>query len=251
MAQTDEIHGWVSELTQVLLDEETLDTSLARVADLAVSVIPTCDSCGVTLVADERARTRTATDEVARIIDEHQYRTGEGPCLDAIREGLAVTCDCRSAEGRWPSFGPAAVGEGLRSSYSVPLRVRDRVVGALNLYSMSGDFSDEDSRIADAFASQSAVAVANAQSYQRARHMIGSLEEALRSRDVIGQAKGIIMERERCTDDQAFDVLRKVSQQTNIKLRDVAERVVMTGSWSEAGTPWRRSSRPQRSAAQR
>ncbi len=83
----------------------------------------------------------------------------------------------------------------------------------------------------EAFASQAAVAVANADAYHQARELSGHLEEALKSRDVIGQAKGIIMERERVTADQAFDMLRKVSQARNVKLREVADLVVLTGTW--------------------
>lgn len=235
MADAEEIHDWLAELAKLLLEEETLDTALSRVADLAVSVIPCCDSCGVTLSSEGRVHTRTATDDVARTLDDHQYRTGEGPCLDAIREGRNIAVACMAEEDRWPCYRQAAVAEGLASCYSVPLAVGVRVVGALNLYSLSSPFTAQDARIADAFAAQSAVALANAQTYQQARDMIADLEQALQSRDVIGQAKGIIMERERCTADQAFDILRKVSQKTNIKLRDVADRVVLTGSWRDQG----------------
>ena len=127
-----------------------------------------------------------------------------------------------------------AAAEGVTGMYSVPLRVADRTVGAINLYSMRQTFSEEDQHLAESFAGQAAVAVANADAYHQARELAHHLEEALKSRDVIGQAKGIIMERERVTADQAFEMLRKVSQARNTKLRELAEQVVLTGAWREA-----------------
>jgi GAF domain-containing protein len=220
----------ITELSRLLLGEEALDLSLRRTAELAASVIPTCETCGVTLVDQERIETRVALDEVAERVDLSQYETGEGPCLDAIRAAEPTKIVSLQRETRWPRFTERAVDVGLESSYSVPLLVEGDVVGALNLYSLSRAFTEQDEQLAARFAEQAAVSLANARAYNRSRELVNHLREALESRDLIGQAKGIIMEREGCSADEAFAILRLVSQQQNVKLREVARRLVQAAS---------------------
>jgi GAF domain-containing protein len=220
----------IIELSRLLLSEETLETSLRRTAELAVSVIPSCQTCGVTLVESDRIETRVALDDVAERVDAHQYETGEGPCLEAIRTGKPMKIESVPCESRWPRFTKRAGEEGLESSYSVPLVVHGDAVGALNLYSLSRPFTDEDERVAGLFAEQAAVALTNAWTYEKSRQLVSHLHEALESRDLIGQAKGIIMERERCSADEAFAMLRAVSQQWNVKLREVAREFVQAAT---------------------
>lgn len=114
--------------------------------------------------------------------------------------------------------------------------MREKVVGALNLYSRSDPFGEADERAAYELATHAAVTLANAQAYAQTQALVGHLNEALKSRDLIGQAKGIIMERERCSPERAFEILRSVSQRANLKLRDVAQEVVDTGAW-QVGEP--------------
>jgi GAF domain-containing protein len=171
------------------------------------------------------------TSEVAQRIDDDQYAADEGPCLTAIRTGQTVKVDSLRAEARWPAFTHRAEAEGIRSSCSVPLPVDHSIVGALNLYSASGPFGDRDEWTAHELAKQAAVTLANAVAFNRMQALVANLTDALASRDVIGEAKGIIMERQRCTPDAAFDILRMASQRQNIKLRALAQQVVDTGTW--------------------
>jgi AmiR/NasT family two-component response regulator len=106
------------------------------------------------------------------------------------------------------------------------LVTRNQVTGALNLYSLTQSFDSDDLAVAEAFATQAAVALRNAETYQRTRDLVDRLNEALASRDVIGQAKGILMAQARCDPDEAFDILRAESQRRNVKLRDVAAGLV-------------------------
>ncbi|MDQ3570352.1 MAG: GAF and ANTAR domain-containing protein [Actinomycetota bacterium] len=237
MSGTDEFDRQVARLHQALLSDQDIDCFLKRVTHLSVSLVPACDSCSVSVLTrepKEKVRTRVSSDPVAERVDEHQYGGGEGPCLEAISTGRVVSSGLMTEETRWSGFPAAATSEGVVSSFSLPLRVEDRTIGALNLYSLSTMFDDEDQELSGAFAIQATVAVANAEAYHQAQELGRHLEEALKSRDVIGQAKGIIMERERTTADAAFDVLRSVSQARNMKLREVAELVVLTGTWEVA-----------------
>ncbi len=234
VSDADEFSRRVAELSQTLISEGALDGFLQRVTNLSTELIPACDSCSVSVADDGKVYTRASSDPVSKSVDEHQYNTAEGPCLQAIATGEAVRTGAMGEDDRWPAFAPLAASEGVVSSYSVPLKANAATVGALNLYALSKPFGEEDQALAEAFASQAAVAVANATAYHQARQLAEHLEEALKSRDVIGQAKGIIMERERVTADQAFDMLRAVSQAKNVKLREVAERVVLTGAWKES-----------------
>lgn len=226
MDETGELRERIADLSQHLLSGEEVDVALHRVANLAVSFLPSCDACGVSMVTGGSVSTRVATDPMAERVDAHQYATGEGPCLEAVRTGSPIRVDSLAGERRWPRFVPRALEEGVVSSYSVPLKVNDQTVGALNLYSRTMSFHQADESIVAMFVSQAAVAVANTQTYQRMRDMIDQLNEALSSRDVIGQAKGILMARERCSAEEAFDILRSTSQARNLKLRDIAQSVI-------------------------
>jgi len=229
----DQLAEAVSALSQILLDDKALDTALHRTAALAVALIPDCDACGVTLTKDGKMSTPVATDELARRVDGYQYSAGEGPCLEAVRTGSAYRIDSMAEDTTWPAFSASALSEGVTASYSVPLVVGDTTVGALNLYSLTGTFGPGEAAVADVFGNQAAIILANARAYDECCVLVENLTLALQSRDVIGQAKGIIMERDRCTADEAFGVLRQASQTRNMKLRDVAQDVVETGSWDD------------------
>jgi len=231
---TDRLAEGILALSQVLLDDEALDTALHRTAALAVALIPDCDTCGVTLTKHGKMSTPVATDELARRVDGYQYSAGEGPCLEAVRTGRAYRIDSMADDTTWPAFSASALSEGISASYSVPLTVGVTTVGALNLYSVTGTFGPQEAAVADDFGHQAAIILANARAYDECRELVENLTQALYSRDVIGQAKGIIMERDKCTADDAFGVLRQASQSRNMKLRDVAQDVVETGSWDDS-----------------
>ena len=216
----------LTELSRVLIADDGLDASLQRVATLSTSLIHSCDGCGVSLSHDGSISTRAASDDRADRVDEIQYRYEEGPCLHAIETGTAVRVDSFDDEPRWTKFIEHAREEGVTASYSVPLTVKDHVVGSLNFYSCGGPFNEHDRQVGDLLAAQAAVGLRNAQTFADALAMVDQLTQALDSRDVIGQAKGMLMVRHDMDSDQAFDTLRTVSQHRNVKLRDVATMIV-------------------------
>jgi GAF domain-containing protein len=216
----------VEQLSRLVLSEETLDSCLRRIAELASSAVPACDTCGLTLLTNGAFHTAAAHDSTATRLDRYQYEANEGPCLDAIRTVAPCGSNSLREEIRWPHFVQRARIEELTSCYCVPLRVRGATLGAVNLYSFSEPFSVPDQRLARRYADQASSLLTNVLAFEESRLLVEQLNDALQSRDLIGQAKGIIMERERCGPEEAFAILRATSQKSNIKLRDFAAHVV-------------------------
>jgi GAF domain-containing protein len=224
----------VRALARLLLSEETLEATHSRVADLARRTLPACDLASVTMITDGRPSTPVQTDPLAGDLDAAQYRSKRGPCLEAYSRGRVIREKITENAARWPEFSAVADKAGVRSIMAVPLVARGQPIGALNLYSRSAESYDAgDEETALLFSDQAAVACANAEVYWRTYALTEHLREALESRDVIGQAKGILMARRGCTAEAAFEALRKVSQHRNIKLRDIAEQVVYLGDLDE------------------
>lgn len=214
-----------AELHGVVVSNETLDSMLQRVSELAVKEVENCDLAGITLMRDGRPVTSAFTDLLSPELDQAQYDSGKGPCLDAFRYNEQFRIDDTKLDERWPEFAAAAAEHGVRSTLSIPLMVGDAALGALNLYSRTvGAFVDPDS--AALFGSQAAVVLANAQAYWAAQHLADQLDTAIKTRAVIEQAKGILMAQHGCSPDEAFDMLSRTSQHTNTKLRDVAAQIV-------------------------
>ncbi|MGH3921369.1 MAG: GAF and ANTAR domain-containing protein [Pseudonocardiaceae bacterium] len=214
-------------LSGLLLDEETVESTLQQIAALPVRLLEHCDAVGVSLVANDHIETTVATDPFAQDVDELQYSTGEGPCLDSIRELAVVRIDSMVGERRWPTYVPQAAGKGVRSSLSLPLEVRGHALGALNCYSRRAHaFAATDLGLVRLFASHAAVALANSQIHARSVQLGTQLLEALESRDVIGQAKGVLMERHHQSADQTFEMLVRASQRHNKRMREIAQQVI-------------------------
>lgn len=162
-------------------------------------------------------------------VDQAQYDTGEGPCLDAFEQQRAFVIEATNEEGPWPAFRQAAAAHGIGSTLSLPLGVDKQPLGAMNLYAYTeGAFGDRDREIGELFASQAAIVLANAHAYWDARTLSERLGDAMKSRAVIEQAKGMLMAAERCDEQEAFQMLVRASQRGNIKLRDIAARIVET-----------------------
>ena len=212
---------------QFLGGEQALDAALYRLAELAMEELPGADAATITVVRDGAPRTPAFTDKTGLALDEKQYEIGDGPCLAAIRqcglEEFPVEMD-----GRWPSFAKAAAEAGVVGVLSVALVGDDEeAVGGLNVYSRSvarfdGAARDQAVRLAAVVG----IAVANALRYDAAATMASHLEQALASRGVIEQAKGVLMAAQRCSPEQAFELLRRASQRENRKLRDIAAEIV-------------------------
>jgi GAF domain-containing protein len=174
--------------------------------------------------------------DAALPLDNAQYEADDGPCLTAYRTGEIVRVErIRDVTQRWPTFSAAAAEARIVSSLSLPLIVKSEIVGALNLYSSQAlTFSDGAVHLATLFAEQAALAVTNAAVYWKTYTLTQNLTLALENRERIGQAKGILAVRLGITMDEAFEQLRRTSQQLNVKLRDVADHVAVTGELPRA-----------------
>lgn len=223
----EELWQSVAELSGLLLSEEDQETTLRRVADLAVRSIPGCDAVGVTLLTEGVASTHAATSGLVYDVDRYQYEIGDGPCLQAVSDRLPHRVDDMALSDCWVRFCRHAAERGIRSSLSLPLTVRGEPLGALNLYSrLAHSFGPPERETALMFAAQAAGALANSQTYAAGVRLAAQLREALVSRAVIDQAIGAFMAQAHCDADEAFERLRVVSQSTHRKLRVVAESVV-------------------------
>ncbi|WP_198588213.1 GAF and ANTAR domain-containing protein [Geodermatophilus chilensis] len=215
------------ELLALLASGRDLSAFLDELVHLAARQIPHAEACGLTLNRDATGMTVASTGPLAERADERQYEVETGPCLYSMRTGTVVRVDDMAAEDRWAPYPARAVELGIRSSLSLPLVVEGRNSGALNLYATEPEvFGADDEAIGARWAGQATgaltVALRLADSDHRAESLLGGLD----TRATIGQAVGLLMAQERCTADQAFDLLRIASQRRNVKLRDVAAGVV-------------------------
>jgi GAF domain-containing protein len=210
--------------------EHSLESVLRRVSVLAGQVLRGEPVTSVTVIERGRPTTVASSGELALTLDETQYRLGSGPCLAAASTGRPSAIPDTHATAEWREFAEEAAKKGCESVLSFPFPAQERVSGALNVYARRFSVSDPVTvHTLTRFAEYAVVPVSNTYLYQRALEKIGHLETALESRGVIDQAKGILMERFKLAPDQAFQVLARVSMETNTKVRDVAERFVGTG----------------------
>ncbi|GAB3348872.1 GAF and ANTAR domain-containing protein [Modestobacter lapidis] len=209
------------------LQEEHGDVegTLQAITASAVRTVPHAEECGVNYVIGRtRIEPRAWTSDLPKGVDSLQQELGQGPCIDAVREQQVVRVDDVRTDERWPEFARRAAALGVGSMLCFQLFVDGDRLGALNLYARRARAFDEDTEeIGLVFASHAAVALAGAVHEEHLRTGMGN-------RDVIGQAKGILMERHRITADQAFAVLARVSQELNRRLVDIAVELADTGS---------------------
>ena len=227
MSEQSPLHRSLAELSTFLVSDHSIADTLTRVAVLAVEAVPPAMFAGITMMVDGRVTTQTFTDPTCPEIDQAQYDSGHGPCLDAFRTGSAVVVESLEHDDRYPEFAAAAMAHGVRSTLSLPLLSGESSVGALNFYAGADRaFGETEAQVGGLFAAQATVVLVNAQAYWGARLQSEHLEQALVGREVIDMAKGIIMNAIGCGPDEAFDTLVKQSQQENRKLRDVAADIV-------------------------
>jgi GAF domain-containing protein len=225
--ETMDPHQAFAELGRIRLADIDIDALLNKIAQLAKSTIPGADEVSVTLLHGDSPQTAAFTGELARALDEKQYERGYGPCLDAADTTTTQLVPDTSIERRWPDWAADAEKAGAYSSLSIGLPVHEHVTGALNIYATVPDAFDDDAvAIAQTFAGFAAVGLANAHLYETQATLAGHMQKAMDNRAVIEQAKGIIMGDRRCTAEQAFAILAKLSQDSNRKLRDVASALV-------------------------
>ncbi|MGA9873366.1 MAG: GAF and ANTAR domain-containing protein [Rhodococcus sp. (in: high G+C Gram-positive bacteria)] len=202
-----------------------LEKTLGGVTRSAVGLIDGADCADILMIDGRKGfKSHASTSDLPIRLDELQEELQEGPCVDAARRDIVVRSDNLKADERWPRFGPAAVDAGVHSTLSFQLYTDDGAVGALNVFGKAPDaFSDEDEEIGTMLATHAAIALYTAGKAEQFR-------SALASRDVIGQAKGMIMERYDIDAVRAFELLSKLSQDVNLSVADLARDIVERGS---------------------
>jgi GAF domain-containing protein len=224
-----------SQTAQALFSPSNVQDTLTRVVALAVASIEGCDLAGVFLVEGDVVTTPVYTDPVVVDLDALQHRIGEGPCLDAVTHRVPFYAGDLSDDPRWSRLGAEATGSGIRSLLALPL-FANGTLGTLNLYAHYPQaFGVIDRARGVLLAGLADLALSAAQTHEDGERRVANLHAALATREVIGQAQGILMERERITAWQAFDILRRASQHLNVKLRDVAQSLVDTGEQPNTG----------------
>ncbi|MQY04689.1 ANTAR domain-containing protein [Actinomadura macrotermitis] len=219
----------LAEVTQLLLKAGSVAEVLQRIADAALLLVPGADVVSFTLrEEDGTLHTPVQTSPAAGELDRVQYEIGEGPCLDAVlADGPAfVESTGLADEPRWPRFGPVAAGHGMNAVLTtalIPGPGPEVAAGALNLYSRGTGGWDAGSRdVALVLAGHASLALAGLRARDAADLAAADLRRAIDSRDVIGQAKGILMSRRGITAEEAFALLSRTSQNLNVKLADLA-----------------------------
>ncbi|MFJ9928509.1 GAF and ANTAR domain-containing protein [Streptomyces misionensis] len=217
----------LASMARDLLAQETVTDTLERITRSATELVPGCDAAGILILQSKGVRTLAPTDQVVIDSDRLQERLQEGPCYDIARreseERVFRIADFRADHPGWPAYVAAGRELGLGSMMGFLLYTEDEDLGALNLYSRNpGAFTEAGETAGWLLASHAAVAFSSARTHAQ-------LEQAVSTRHVIGEAMGIIMGRHDLTEDQAFDVLRRYSQDHNVKLREVARRICEHG----------------------
>ncbi|HET7530970.1 MAG TPA: GAF and ANTAR domain-containing protein [Mycobacteriales bacterium] len=226
MAVPEETIAQLAELSAVVLAQDDLTSTLTEICRIASRAVPGAEGASITTLREGRP-VAIASDDWAREFDEMQYAEHEGPCFDAFRTGNVFRIRDLRNEQRWPSWVPQAVEHGAVSVVSLPMTAEGSAIGALNLYGRKPDaFTSEAVSVAGILAGHAGLASQVAASLFRHRDLAEQMTEAMRSRAVIEQAKGILMASRRCDADEAFGILVNLSQTSNRKLRVVAQALV-------------------------
>lgn len=231
-----EVTGGSAESLEILaralhVKNAELQPTLEAIASTAVRMLSPARYACLTIFSRGELIPRASTGELPLLLDRLQQRLGDGPCISAAKHQSVSRIEDTRQDQRWPEFSAEAARLQVRSMLCVPLWVDERSLGALSLYAdQAAAFSDLHERVTSLLATFAALALAEA---QRADQM----HDALGNRDVIGQAKGILMERHGVTADAAFAVLSRISQAGNMKLAEIARRFVETGQLPSVPDP--------------
>jgi GAF domain-containing protein len=241
LQRLDEVIGAVADLSEVLTRTEDLGRALQRSVEQVTRAIPDADMASVSVLRDDSGTAETVASSSQRVwaIDDDQYAAGDGPCLEAARTSRVVRVGVEQAMERWPDFARSAQAAGVASYLCAPLNIDEEFAGSLNLYSeQAHGFGDLDEALLRLYTTTAAAAIANARRVAHARALASQLNQAMDSRAVIDQARGILMATHGIDAHQAFALLARESQNTNVKLREVAARLVESISQgSHRGNP--------------
>jgi hypothetical protein len=223
-----DLEASLSDVAVQLFAPGSVADTLQHIVDLAERAVDGCDAAGVLVIQDGRVSTAAASSSIVKELDQLQIGANEGPCLDASTNGVVLYAEDLAGDRRWPTFCRHAAAAGIMSVIAFPLSP-DRS-SALNLYARRPRaFGEADRAQGQLFATLARLAFDSAKVRAADDARAANLVDAIRTRELIGQAQGILMERERITGEEAFDLLRRASQRMNIKLRQVAETLVETG----------------------
>ena len=234
---SSEVSEDLAGLQEALLNSDSVEQFLPRLAVLAARAVSEGMSCGMALRPPGRAA-RTVTgysDPLAADADRAQDQAGEGPAAHVLRHGCRVHIEDTTTYRRWPRFGRLAASLGIRSCYALPL-VTDAAAGVLMLYAREpGAFGPGETSRAERFAASASGALALSLRMASCLDTNEQLRSSIVSRAVIDQALGVIMATEHCPQHKAFAMLRSISQNTNVKLRDLAATIVTRASGEPPG----------------
>jgi GAF domain-containing protein len=216
------------ELVDTLVEDFDVVEVLTVLANRCVEVL-NVGAAGLMLVAPEGdLRVMASSSEAMRVLELFELQSEEGPCLDCYRSGQAVVNqDLATINGRWPRFAAEAMAAGFHSVHALPMRLRGSVIGALNLFHVEvGEMRQADVDAAQALTDVATIAILQHRAAHDAQVLNEQLNNALNSRVVIEQAKGVVAERRSLDMDKAFEALRHHARNHNLRLADVAQGVV-------------------------
>jgi len=235
-AATSEGAALLAQLGGVLFSVETVQSTVELVTRLAEQTIPHSAGSGVTVVDSRGHRTTAASTPVVTEADALQYALESGPCLTAWAEQVPVRIDDLRQETRWPQWTAAAAELGVQSMLSVPLVTPTGSVGAMKVYSRHRNAYDHHSEeVLRLFAEQAAVLLSNMLTLTDARQLTAQLSDSLQARDLIGQAKGVLMAQGAVGEETAFALLVAASERSGIKVHDVARQLIAATVDRDAG----------------
>jgi GAF domain-containing protein len=224
---TEELAGVFARMSGLLFNEETLETSLSLLSALARETVPGASGAGASLISGRRRVSSGSTDDRVRKADGLQYELDEGPCLTAAETRELVRIDDIASERRWPRWTEAVRPLGLRAALSAPLVAGEASLGAIKVYADTASAFDAHSeRLLTLFSAQAALLVGNVQTYQRAKRLSENMRNAMRDRDVVGVAKGVLIGRHAVDEDTALRMLISRSHEEATDLAAAARAVV-------------------------
>jgi GAF domain-containing protein len=228
----DELAGLAARMAPLLLSADTVTAAVETLTSLAADAIPGARGAGVSLMDAQGTRISTgATSAVVVTADDAQYRLDEGPCLTAWAERRVVRIDDLRADERWPRWVDAVRPLPVRSVVSAPLVAPQRVLGAVKVYSEApGAFGERTERLLSGFADAAAVLLANVVSLDNERRLSAGLRQAMKERDTLQLAKGVVMQRDAVSEEAAFRWLVTEARVSQRSLQDLAASIVGTMS---------------------
>lgn len=224
---SDELAGVFARMSGLLLTEETVETALGLLSSLAQETVPGSSGAGVSIMEGGRRTSSGSTDARVHEADALQYELDEGPCLTAASSRELVRIDDLATDGRWPRWAAAALPLGVRAAMSTPLVAGDVSLGAIKVYAeRSGTFDAHAEQLLTLFAAQAAVLVANVQSYERAKRLSEGMREAIRGRDAVNLAKGVLMARSNLDEETALALLLRRAEREETSVAEAARALV-------------------------